>query len=326
MGHDGAVIIDRQRLRLFAAHLPLSKNLQELGTRGTRHSAALGLSECCDVLCIVVSEERGEVSIAERGKLTRMVAPADMKDWLVRFHERHFPKQETTFWRRLVRENAPLKVASLLIACLTWIFIVYEAETIQQTFNVPIEYRNRAEHLVLDDATPVQARITLRGYQRAFNLLDPAELKFPIDLSRLDEGEHHVELDETLIRRTGTLEIDRISPRTITVVLHRPQIVELAVEPTVSGRVPAPAELVSVTPMPPKIKATRLSSNSVDLQKIYTEPINLGQINKTTTVRVKLALPDDVRLPKGTPSSVDVRLEVRRPSRAEPNDSRKAAE
>ena len=62
-----------------------------------------------------------------------MAAPADMKDRLVRFHERHFPKQETTFWRRLVRENAPLKVASLLIACLTWILIVYEAETIQQT-------------------------------------------------------------------------------------------------------------------------------------------------------------------------------------------------
>ncbi len=326
MGHDGAAIIDQARLRLFAVHLPLSKNLQELGTRGTRHSAALGLSESCDALCIVVSEERGQVSVAERGKLNRMTAPADLKNRLFRFHERHFPKQEKTFWTRLVRENARLKVASLLVACLAWVLMVYEAETIQQTFNVPIEYRNRPEDLVLDDTTPVQARITLRGYQRAFNLLDPAELKFSIDLSRHEDGEHRVELDDTRIRRTGTLEIDRISPRTITVILHRPRNIELIVKPATTGRVPPPAELVSITPSPPRIQATLLSSNSVELDTIFTEPIPLGQFSKTTTTKAKLVLPEDVRLPRGAPSSVEVRVEVRQPPRAEANDTRKAVE
>jgi YbbR domain-containing protein len=273
-----------------------------------------------------VSEERGQVSVAERGKLTRMAAPADLKNRLVRFHERHFPKQENTFWTRLVRENARLKVASLLVACLAWVLMVYEAETIQQTFNVPIEYRNRPEDLVLDDATPVQARITLRGYQRAFNLLDPAELKFSIDLSRFDEGEHRVELDETRIGRTGTLEIDRISPPTIPVILHRPRDIELAVELTTTGRVPPPAELVSITPNPSRIKAILLNSNARDLHRVYTEPIPLGQFNKSTTTKAKLMLPEDVRLPKGAPSSVDVRVEIRQPSSAEANNAGPAVE
>ena len=326
MGHDGAAIIEHQRLRQFATHLPLSKNMQELGARGTRHSAALGLSECCDALCIVVSEESGHVSVAERGKLTRMSAPADLKNRLVRFHERHFPQEEKTFWTTLIRENARLKVASLLIACLAWILMVYEAETIQQTFNVPIEYRNRADDLVLDDATPVQARVTLSGYQRAFNLLDPAELKFSVDLGRFDEGEHRIELDGSRIRRTSTLEIDRISPRTITVILHRPRNIELVVEPTTTGRVPPPAELVSITPNPGKIKAILLRPNAGELGKIYSEPISLARINKSTTVKARLTLPEDVRLLKGAPATVDVRLEVRQPGAAKPNNAREAAE
>jgi len=313
MGHDGAVIVDRQRLQLFAAHLPLSKNLKELGTRGTRHSAAIGISEACDALAIVVSEERGQVSIAERGRLKTMAAESDLKDRLLRFHTRHFPKQDRTLWTMLVRENAPLKVASLLIACVAWTFIVFEADTAQQSFNVPIEYRNRPEDLVLDESTPVEARITLRGYQSAFNLLDPDEMKFSIDLNGFDEGQHRVELDDPQLGATGTLEIDRISPRSVNVVLHRPRVVELTVQPTTTGSVPSPAELASIKASPSKIRATLLNSNARDVQTIYTEPISLQQIDKTTTVKAKLMLPDHVQLPRGTPPTVDVRLEIRQP-------------
>jgi uncharacterized protein (TIGR00159 family) len=140
MGHDGAVIVERERVRLFAAHLPLSKNQRELGTRGTRHSAALGISECSDALCIVVSEERGQVSVAERGKLTTLTASAELKNRLVQFCERHYPASNSTFWTRLVRENVPLKVSALVIACLAWYLIVYESDSIERTLSgTPVE-------------------------------------------------------------------------------------------------------------------------------------------------------------------------------------------
>jgi uncharacterized protein (TIGR00159 family) len=60
-GHDGAVLVEQDCITRFAAHLPLSKNLTELSHVGTRHSAALGLAELTDALCIVVSEERGTI-------------------------------------------------------------------------------------------------------------------------------------------------------------------------------------------------------------------------------------------------------------------------
>ena len=58
VGHDGAVIIDDRCVVRFGCHLPLSDNASQLYGVGLRHTAALGLSERSDALCIVVSEER----------------------------------------------------------------------------------------------------------------------------------------------------------------------------------------------------------------------------------------------------------------------------
>ena len=69
MGHDGAVVIAERRIERLGVHLPLSSNLEEVGNSGTRHTAALGLAERCDALVLVVSEERGSISVAEQGRL-----------------------------------------------------------------------------------------------------------------------------------------------------------------------------------------------------------------------------------------------------------------
>jgi DNA integrity scanning protein DisA with diadenylate cyclase activity len=75
-GHYGAVIIDGDRVSRFGVHLPLSNDFLEIESRGTRHSAALGLSELTDAAAVIVSEERGEVTLAQKGRL-RSVATAE---------------------------------------------------------------------------------------------------------------------------------------------------------------------------------------------------------------------------------------------------------
>lgn len=68
--HDGAVIIRRDRMIAAACILPLSSKLKGQPMYGTRHRAALGISEYSDSITVVVSEERGEVSVAMNGRLT----------------------------------------------------------------------------------------------------------------------------------------------------------------------------------------------------------------------------------------------------------------
>ncbi|MBR3722058.1 MAG: diadenylate cyclase CdaA [Selenomonadaceae bacterium] len=69
--HDGATIIRGNRLVASACYLPLTDNRSLSTELGTRHRAAIGLSEQCDALIVVVSEETGIISVAENGKLTR---------------------------------------------------------------------------------------------------------------------------------------------------------------------------------------------------------------------------------------------------------------
>ena len=66
--HDGAVIIPEDRIAAAACFLPLTVNPELDRDLGTRHRAAIGLTEECDALAVVVSEERGEISLALRGR------------------------------------------------------------------------------------------------------------------------------------------------------------------------------------------------------------------------------------------------------------------
>lgn len=69
--HDGAVIIRDNRVLAAGCYLPLSSNKHLSKELGTRHRAAVGLSELSDAVVVVVSEETGAISVAEEGKLLR---------------------------------------------------------------------------------------------------------------------------------------------------------------------------------------------------------------------------------------------------------------
>ena len=69
--HDGAVLIRNDRLYSAGNFLPISENTALADELGTRHRAAVGLTERCDAVVVVVSEERGEISIALNGRLAR---------------------------------------------------------------------------------------------------------------------------------------------------------------------------------------------------------------------------------------------------------------
>lgn len=80
--HDGAAIVRNGRLLCAGCVLPLTKNEDISSDLGTRHRAALGISEQCDAMVIVVSEETGTVSIAFKGALERDVNEAQLREIL----------------------------------------------------------------------------------------------------------------------------------------------------------------------------------------------------------------------------------------------------
>ena len=82
--HDGAMIIKDGRINSAGCILPLTERQVDLSL-GTRHRAAIGLSEISDALCIVVSEESGSISIAKGGGIVRNLTSAELLERLTAF-------------------------------------------------------------------------------------------------------------------------------------------------------------------------------------------------------------------------------------------------
>lgn len=79
--HDGAIVIQGDRIEAAKCILPLTQNPVD-PSLGTRHRAALGLSEESDALVVVVSEETSAISVAANGRLERNMSPAEVRDRL----------------------------------------------------------------------------------------------------------------------------------------------------------------------------------------------------------------------------------------------------
>ena len=96
--HDGAIIVRGDRIVSATCYLPLSDNMNISKELGTRHRAALGMSEVSDALVIVVSEETGAVSVAQGGQLYRDIKEEELRKMLMDIQA---TKKETGRFRAL---------------------------------------------------------------------------------------------------------------------------------------------------------------------------------------------------------------------------------
>jgi len=95
--HDGAVIIRNDKIITAACVLPLTANTNISPDLGTRHRAAIGLSEATDSVVVVVSEETGKISVAMNGTLTRNLMPENLEKILNRVMIRSYERNGAAF-------------------------------------------------------------------------------------------------------------------------------------------------------------------------------------------------------------------------------------
>ena len=103
--HDGAVIIRGDRIVSATCYLPLSDNLFLSKELGTRHRAAVGISEVTDSLTIVVSEETGAVSVAMEGDIKRNLTQDDLRAQLVAAQDKAQDTGRFRLWKGRVKKH-----------------------------------------------------------------------------------------------------------------------------------------------------------------------------------------------------------------------------
>lgn len=221
-GHDGAAIIENDRISRFAAHLPLSNNFQQLINVGTRHSAALGLTELSDALCIAVSEERGTISFARNGRIRQVDNIQELGLLLRRFLQEKYPSSEgRTFSLALVRENWVVKLVTFSLAVGLWYVLIPGSSTVEVTYKLPVQVQNVPADYHVEEVMPSQVNATFTGPRRAFYFFDPGKLKVTVDLAATDTGRKVLRLTEQNVQHPQDLTLQQLDPQTLRVSVRK---------------------------------------------------------------------------------------------------------
>jgi uncharacterized protein (TIGR00159 family) len=316
-GHDGAVLIDQGRISRLGVLLPLSDNLRAVAGRGTRHTAALGLSEQSDAMAIVVSEERGTINLAHQGKLRQIDSLPVLKKRIESFISASTVPRPPRISRHWVREHIGLKAASLCLACLLWLLLAYRVETLYRTFEVPIEYRNLPSHLIITDGLPSHATLTISGPERDFTL-STSLAPVSIDMSRVEEGENEIPVTARHVQVPSGLNLIRVEPGLLRFEASARATVKLPVKVPRKGELPAGFDLTDITVHPESVVVELDSSAWGTISAIPTEPLMLEGLRGDVVRKLQLAPPKGAALEDSSRSSVRVRARVKATDKAAP--------
>ena len=310
-GHDGAIIVTGNMVTRFGCHLPLSNNTSRYKNMGLRHTAALGLSERSDAICIVVSEEKGTISIAKGEKIEAIPNASALATALESFYAGKTPIRKSNPISLWLRKNTKEKVIAIALTCILWLIFGYQKESIRRDITIPIEYVNIPPEWVIEEPKITEGRVTFSGPSQAFQLLNTEALKISLNLSQLQEGKQEFIMRKDMIRTPFNLSVVSIKPGHVTIFASKFIHVSVPVQ-VITKNTPDPSvtiQKITVTPSSVKVLAPgRLDRSRI---KIQTEPIDLKSLNSTQTFTPRLHFPSEIQFEGGQPPVVKVVVKVR---------------
>jgi uncharacterized protein (TIGR00159 family) len=216
--HDGAVVVENGRITQAGAVLPLTQRRDVPSQYGTRHRAAMGLAERTDALCIVVSEERSDVTLMRGRAIIHMKTAPQLSAVLENAvnHPRLSPWMRA---RTLVVSNWRIKLASLGLASLIWSAAIFDPSSTVRDLAVPIEFRNVP--VGLDIATPpvTDISVELRGRTWLMNSNEILGLVARLNLAGSKAGVRSIRVDSGTLGLPPGVEMIRAMPPNIEVQL-----------------------------------------------------------------------------------------------------------
>jgi hypothetical protein len=295
-GHDGALIIRNNRISRFGAHLPLSTNFKEIGKRGTRHSAALGLSENSDSLCIVVSEEKGKISFCKDGKLKALAKYADLERVLNRFIREKFAGPPENKLDHIFRHNFWLKAGALTTAILIWFFTAYQTGIIEKSFNVPIVLEKIPSDILVENYSPKEAHVTVSGRgDSIFSNITASDFDITYNVSNIKDGLSKIELTKKNIEIPSNLTLLKYEPESFLLTAKKYYTAKLPVKAMTTGSVPEGFELSSVVVTPEFVEVWVPQDASVPAE-VLIDTIDVSNSEESVIMPVKMIIPEDIRL------------------------------
>lgn len=309
--HDGAAVIDGERITRVGAILPLSRRDDLPSHLGTRHRAALGLSEASDAIVVVVSEERGDVSLAKGSRLRPIGSRAKLAQKL----EEHFgtAESESPPATKEKVEIATAALVSLLFITGFWFSISRGLETMA-AFEVPIEYMNRDPNMEIVHASVNSVRLNLSGSGTLIKSMRPDQVRVRLDIGNAADGPNTFSITSSNITLPPGIILKEVAPQNVVVNLDVTVRKELPVQVDWVGRLPENVLLAEAAVEPARVEVVGGKRILETISTIYTEKVPLDKLREGGgVIEAGLVIqPASLKLTSGSGDKVSVKYVTRR--------------
>lgn len=287
--HDGAALIRDGRVAFAACHLPLSVSPDVPRHLGTRHRAALGLSERSDAVIVAVSEERGEISLTYSGVLRIMASPAELISILEELLKPSDETLNTTVKQRLFANMVP-KVALLLGVCVFWTLVTTRQGQITSV-TAPVRLHGIPEELILLRTSPEDVTVQIKSLSSLTPAPSKLDITAEIDASDVKEGQTSIRVKSSDFKLPSGITITTVSPSSIRISAERKLRKRVPVRVALQGAMPSGLTKWRVISEPAVVDIEGPASQVTQTDYVLTEPIDAGQLTAGKEYQKNLKLP-----------------------------------
>lgn len=309
--HDGAALISDGRIEKAACHLPLSVSTDVPQHLGTRHRAALGLSERSDAVIVAISEERGEITMVSSGLFKKMNSPTELIMALDELLRSETEKPRITLRQRVFSNLFP-KSALLLGVCIFWGLITTRQGQIT-TVTAPVRLHGVPDGIMLLRTVPEEVTIQVKTMSSLTPPPSKLDLTADVDASGVVEGTTSLRVNHTAITAPSGMRISSVSPAIIRVTAEKKLRRNVPVKVTIKGRLPARLSSAAIMSEPGSVDIEGPASQVSQILFVATEEVDAGQLKEGKTYLKNLRLPDkQASLLRDTPVSIRLSTRTRR--------------
>jgi len=286
--HDGAMIISGNRIVEVSAILPLTKRQDLPSFYGTRHRAAVGLSEVTDALIIAVSEERGSILVVKNSQLENAVQPENLLQML----NTHagYPLKKGRILQNEMFKLGFAALVSVVFVSGAWLNLTKGLDTLT-TVQIPIEYKNLNPRMEISGTSVDAVRLFLKGSEALIKSIRVENLKAEIDLGPGVVGENTFNISKKNIAIPPGITLNDIQPASVFVLMDIQAAKEIPVQVDWTGKLNEDLILESAQVSPQKVNVLGTSLALKEIDTIYTESVFLEPLKQSGTMQVKLILP-----------------------------------
>jgi uncharacterized protein (TIGR00159 family) len=296
--HDGAAIIRENRVTEVGVILPLSHRNDLPSHYGTRHRAALGLSESTDALVIVVSEETGNILVAKNSEITKI----NYNTELVTALQKHMgiTEEEPASLRKEKFEIGIAALISVLFISGMWFSFSGGLDTLI-TLEIPVEYTKHDPAIEIVDTSVNTVQLQLGGSGALIKSVRADQVQVRLDLGKAVIGKNVFSMTQENISLPPGIFLSKVTPPVVEVTLDKIITKQLPIQVNWVGKLSENINLAQVKIDPEKIEIIGGKRILENISTLYTEKVPLDNINKTGTTTVGLALnPASLKIASGS--------------------------